>query len=341
MVLNNQKSSQELDIEKKRIEATITPKFEAIFKNLAIDCQNLYLATQSLNSELIANNYAPEFLKEIRDAMRKSIKYFGFNLRKEAEKKYNLFFDANYHESFLNLQLKTDIIIQDDELEPKLDEINSSFLLAATLFIANQSEVQNAFVTSTNQKMIDNALIKADVDFYQSLQENQSLIATLQNKIPSASAQQQVAIAREIEKVRNQILISNDNKAKIIGENIRINILAKAPSRSELISSQNVGLAESWARQTEASLIDQATLITNQNKEIYILKTWDSILDGKTRVENFNHVAPDGQTVGINEDYIVSGERLKYPRDGSRASIGNIARCRCNSRFVMKTRILS
>ena len=87
-------TAQALDIQKRHLEASIIVKFNAIFKNMANDASNLYRATGKLDNQLLAKNYAPEFLKEIRDAMRKSIKKFGFILRKDVEKKYNVFFDA-------------------------------------------------------------------------------------------------------------------------------------------------------------------------------------------------------------------------------------------------------
>ena len=46
------------------------------------------------------------------------------------------------------------------------------------------------------------------------------------------------------------------NERKIVAGSIKKDLLAKKQGRSELIAAQNVGLAESWARQREAELIN-------------------------------------------------------------------------------------
>jgi len=63
-------------------------------------------------------------------------------------------------------------------------------------------------------------------------------------------------------------------------------------------------------------------------------KRWASILDGKTRTGEFNHVDADGQKVKMNEPFIVSGQRLGRPGDRSLgASIGNTINCRCSALY--------
>lgn len=62
-------------------------------------------------------------------------------------------------------------------------------------------------------------------------------------------------------------------------------------------------------------------------------KVWMTILDGKERA---SHQDADGQRVGVNDPYIVQGERLMYPGDISLgASADNIINCRCGSMIVL------
>jgi hypothetical protein len=69
--------------------------------------------------------------------------------------------------------------------------------------------------------------------------------------------------------------------------------------------------------------IDQVFRPTVERK---LTKTWKTIGDKKVRKAPFSHVAANGQTVNIDEPYIVSGESLQYPGDNSlNASIGNTA----------------
>jgi len=65
-------------------------------------------------------------------------------------------------------------------------------------------------------------------------------------------------------------------------------------------------------------------------------KEWLATIDMNTRGvdanDRFNHIAANGQTVKNNELFIVSGEKLSHPGDGSHgASVGNLVRCRCGA----------
>ena len=324
-------SAEQLDIQKRVLEATITPKINRVFKNMANDAANLYKATGRVPSQLLADNYSPEFLKEIRDAMRKSIKKFGFNLRKSVEKKHGLFFDAENKASWIDLELKQTITIDDADLDPKLNTINNQFLLASTIFIANESEEQNGFVTETNTKMLEQATIAGIAAYATLIAGKEEEVARLNSQlITIPNDVQRAKITRDIASVNRQIAASNAGKDAIIAKNIETNLLQKAPARSELIASQNVGLAESWARQTEAELVDNAALIATSGETVKVLKSWSTILDSRTRS---SHVDADGQQVTVNEQYNVGGESLKAPRLGSIP--GNNINCRCISSFTV------
>lgn len=56
-----------------------------------------------------------------------------------------------------------------------------------------------------------------------------------------------------------------------------------------------------------------------------VYKKWVAVSDSKTR---HSHKIADGQTVEIDEDFIVDGERLKCPGDKN-GSAGNVINCRC------------
>jgi hypothetical protein len=319
-------SAIQLDIEKRKLEASIIVDLQRIFRNMANDAANLYNATGNLPSAQLSKNYSSEFLKAIRDAMRKSIKKFGFNLRKTVEKKHGLFFDAETKAMWIDLELKQTIRIQDDDIDDKLEDINNNFFLASTLFIANESENQNEFVEQTNNNMLNAALLAGITAFSNLVGGLQDEVANLSNSLIDASPSQRTKINRQIASVRRQIDRSTANQQAIVAENIRVNLLSKAPARSELIAAQNVGLAESWARQTEAELVDDANLITANSETLRVVKSWSTILDDRTRS---SHVRADGQQVPIDQQYNVGGESLLAPRLG--AIPANNINCRCAS----------
>lgn len=276
--------------DKIKLETTATKEFNKIFKNIANDVKNIYRQQGYINSIEVAKNYRPEFLKEIRDVMRKTIKFFGFDLRKQLELKYNLFFDAEFKKQFIDFERKIKIV--DQNLDPKAEDVNNEFLLASLLFIANQSEKQADYITETNAKEIDLAI----------RQENQN---------PSLTTD-------------------------LLAFNIAINLLNKRQARSELISSQVVGLSEAWARQTESEIIDKTNLqVVKPSLELPVakplkqIKTWWAILDTKTRD---SHAKADQQRVGVNDYFNINGEQAKYPRDPN-LSAGESINCRCVAHY--------
>lgn len=78
--------------------------------------------------------------------------------------------------------------------------------------------------------------------------------------------------------------------------------------------------------------MNEANIIHNYKRHIELAKTqithtWDSTLDELTRP---HHWDADGQTVLINEPFVVAGERLMFPGDDSLgATAKNLINCRC------------
>jgi len=337
-----------LDQQKLALEASIITDLNRIFTNIANDASNIYRLTGTINSRELAENYRPELLSQIRDAFRKSIKKFGFTLRKTVEKKYNLIFNAENKIELLdvvlklenisnNIKIKQLIEVEDENLDEKIQQINNQFFLESTFFVANESETQNNFVTDTNTTMIQNSIIAGLFAFSQEQTRRQEEVGVLQSRLFTADPKEGVRIARMIDTVNRQINTANDNRRGIVADNIKTNLLDKKQGRSGIIASQNVGLAEAWARQTEAELIDGANLLTVDGEGLVSIKTWQSILDTKTRTGRFNHVRPDGQVRAVDDSFDVSNERLISPRDRT-ASIGNTAGCRCIAVYVIVTR---
>lgn len=307
-IKTDNQSVEQIDAIKRGLEFKNSADLRRLFNNMAKDASNLYIATGTLQSQELAANYKPEFLKEIRDIMRKSLKQFGFTIRKTLEEKYDLLFDVETKLLEIELDFKRVQKLEDSNTtDAKLEKVNNDFLLAASLFVANESEKQAEFITQTNEKDINNAF---------------AVGATLYLDQVNRAANE--GNQKEVERLRN-------NQKQIIARDAKKEIIRKGKSRSNLIAEQVVGLTESWSRQKEAELINDAELITTQSKVIKLEKSWSSILDSRTRE---NHVIADGQTVGIKESFIVGGEALQFPRDPN-GSAANIMRCRCQSEHLI------
>lgn len=144
----------EIDVRKRKLEANALPKIKAIFRNMANDAENIYRKNGIINTQELASNYYPEFLKEIRDIMRKTVKEFGFSLREDLQKK-----GLNFG---IDLEIKE---ITDPRVDDKLKEINTQFQESATFFIANESETQARYITETNAKEILTAISQEEIKF--------------------------------------------------------------------------------------------------------------------------------------------------------------------------------
>lgn len=329
-------SALKLDTQKRKLEASIINDLKRIFTNLANDAAAIYRGTGTIPSRELAENYSPEILKEIRDSYRKTIRAFGFELRRSIEKKHNLLFNAERKANLFDfvigneLNIKQIIEIEDDDLDDKVNEINEQFLFDTTFFIANESEAQNEMITDTNTNMITNSIAAGLFAFTTQQSDRQDEINKLETRLVNISdPRQRASIVRQINRVNTEIQESNDNRQAIVAENIRTNLLDKRQARSTIIAGVNVGLAEAWSRQKEAELIDEAGLITTDGQPLSVNKEWVAILDTVTRSA---HSIADGQVVGVAESFNVEGESLRFPRDPN-GSAANIMNCRCISDF--------
>lgn len=326
-----------INAEKIRFEGIESKKIEKIFRDMAKDARALYLSSQGFSTTEIANNYRPEFLKQVRDSLRRGIKKYGYNLRNNIEKKHAIFFDAKNKSKWHDLEIKQSEIIEDEDLDEKVNEINNEYLALSALFVANQSENQVDYITNTNIKEMNLAIQQEQNAFDESVARQARNISALEQtraeRISQAFDEDLRQIDRQIATATSQLRRSIDNQDEIIARNIQVNLQDRAKGRSDLIAFQNVGLGESWARQTEAELINDAELLTDTGETVAVTKEWVTILDEKTRDP---HRMADGQVVGVNESFIVAGEALSMPRDPN-GSMSNIANCRCMSLHEIDT----
>ena len=96
-------------------------------------------------------------------------------------------------------------------------------------------------------------------------------------------------------------------------------------SRAATIARTEVTAAAGWGSLEGArTAASQAGLVLD--------KEWITALDGRERPE---HAGANGQRVALEEPFVVSGEELMHPGDGSRgASAANLVRCRCTHAFI-------
>ncbi|CAN8139688.1 hypothetical protein THIOSC15_1780009 [uncultured Thiomicrorhabdus sp.] len=99
-------------------------------------------------------------------------------------------------------------------------------------------------------------------------------------------------------------------------------IMALAPSIA-------AGRAATIARTETSAAASSAAMETARAMELPMTKTWVSADNERTRKA---HKAADGQTVSMNEPFIVDGQRLMQPSDPS-GRPENVINCRCVAIF--------
>lgn len=100
-----------------------------------------------------------------------------------------------------------------------------------------------------------------------------------------------------------------------------------------LISSQiSVSRGRLIARTELSNSLNKGGLAAANRSGLVMQKVWISARDNRTRRvprDKYDHLDAEGQTVGMNEAFNISGELLIHPGD-PRGSAGNIINCRCS-----------
>lgn len=289
------------EINKKKIllEAKVSKSIYKVLANQTRDVVNLF-AVDKFDANNIATNYIPEMLKVVRDAMRLSIATFGYSLRQDISKEFKVEFKSEIDNS-------------------NFSDINKQLSFDFSIFIANQSEQQVKLITETSAKDIERTVATQTTI---KMNEVSDLIRE-QNElrlIDTPQAKKRIATI--------ELIIRNAKKD--VEKNIATNLLATNKSRAKLIGEQVVGIAEAYSRNREAEVLNRN--IQTSKGVLTLTKNWVSILDSKTRD---GHVSADGQSVGVDDNFTVNGESLKYPRDPN-GTAGNTIRCRCVAIYTKK-----
>jgi uncharacterized protein with gpF-like domain len=92
------------------------------------------------------------------------------------------------------------------------------------------------------------------------------------------------------------------------------------------------------ARTETTTANNLATLLSAQDSEYELEKTWISAQDNRTRrppKSPFDHLDMNGVKVDAMQPFFVGGEELEYPGDPN-GKAGNIINCRCKIVFTIK-----
>lgn len=265
-------------VEKLRLERIFMPEVRSLFSRMREDFKVQVAATGSAPP---ASNYSASWQGALDKHYKRVQKAFSGTVKEFNEK------------SLIGFEIKQEELTQEEE-----DQLEELLLLALLLYRNERTVEQEAFITKTNDKQMQEAIAQAR----QTLEEQE--LPTDNRSIAATAA---VILARKF-KGRTEGIITLETQAP-----------AEA---TKLFEARTVaGIAPS----VEVAPLDQVL----RPIEAELFKTWRTIGDKRVRGA---HRAANFQKVPIDDSFIVGGQMLLYPGDTSMgATISNVAGCRCSA----------
>ena len=200
------------------------------------------------------------------------------------------------------------------------------------IFFMNWIEVSNKFINIINKMLINtntNELLKniASQSFNNITYKN--LLEIIKNKTMQIN---NISMQNIVEQTSTSIINTNNKKfyeLSLLGlsaELFKKEITNSYKNRIDTISTTFTQMSSETTKSNYTNLINDT--ITEDLPENKLTKTWGAVLDNHTREA---HAEADGQTVNVNDFFVVWGELLSYPGDTKYSTLKNTIQCRCSS----------
>ncbi|PNX51993.1 MAG: hypothetical protein BV456_00945 [Thermoplasmata archaeon M8B2D] len=321
--INISSSAKSIDIKKIKLEAKYNSEIKKYLDIIADVSSSIYAIRGNLNANEVSKNAKPELIFLLRSLYRDTIKIFD-----------------NSSRDFMKDKKAEGLNISKEDNEMVNQEISESSLF----YVNNQSEIQSDEISKTNEKKIESAVVFALLFINNKIQKLNSDKIDAQNQLLSINQELdrigELSIALKLKKKKLEKLIKdvdknlqkiNSNRNLAISREINKKLKELNVARSKTISAQEIGATESFIRQEEAKALSKTNATYRNVFLSRSRKRWNAILDNRTREA---HALADGQIRRLDEDFIVDGENLSFPRD-PRGSIGNIINCRCIIDYIL------
>ncbi len=170
-------------------------------------------------------------------------------------------------------------------------------------------------------------LLKSSWETYVTKQPQDEFDRLLQQFIDSNSFEKANEIAAtSIEELR--LILSQGLGDGLSNDDISRTIVDKFKNQLALSRTIRIVRTETHNALMFANLA--STQILNDDLNLGLRKEWVAVEDDRTRED---HMIADGQTVGMDDTFLVGPDRMQRPGDPS-ASAGNVINCRCALAFV-------
>lgn len=314
-------------IQRKPLIAKFLPEIRRIYADSIKDYLSLYRIDKPFDYDIIRNHFQPRFQSMLLYIYNTTSYKFGRILRTE------LGFEKYGYKDF----------------NSDISDINARY--DATIFstFSSMADKQSKEITDTLINDLQFYTDKAIGNYNDRVQSTSESLSKITSELVSATAFGGITIfnvkirdlMRKQQTLSNELKNLKEKKEIVIKQDIKRSLQKRFKSRSDLVSEQSVGSAQSVAQQVEANSITSQegsflTPITSRATAYskLLTKEWIAILDRRTRPW---HSQADGQIVSVKDYFLVGGERLMIPRDPN-GSAGNTMRCRCESVYITNLR---
>lgn len=319
-------SAKEIDTKKLQLEAKYLPETKSFLDTIASVSSALFSRNGSVDSQEIAENAKPELVSLLRNIYRDTTSEFESSTRDRLNKPKTVEFD-----------------ISDEDNQQVDDEVKTESMF----FTNNESESQADLISETNAKQIDSSVVYATgvvterltrlrrdaVEIQQEL-DNINFALEQTDETARVLRDKKKDLERQLSSIQSDLnrITSNTNRA-IAGE-LDTKLKELNVARSQTITAQEVGNAESFVRESEARALRNTSATYGGVALANTRKMWNAELDGKTRE---NHVRADGQVQNLQDPFIVGSSLLMFPRDTSLgAPASEVINCRCVTDYVLE-----
>lgn len=292
-----------------------------------LDDENSRVFEKALESDLVSlfNAIAADFVFTFMETgTRQDLEMYRASIEASLAKAYRRAmaffvgaFMRNLEESIIINKERGEDTSEEEAILDVRKESNNLIWLLAIRYVRVKVVTDTDSILKTTGKIMDQQIAKATMEL---------AAEGLLNSTPAINK------ARIAKRARDKIKKRNKTRARMIAES---EVLSAGNKASDIEASE---IAKGVDKKKKGSFISPASAIgldglskpiANPLQNTHIKKKWITRRDSRVRAW---HMRVHGQIRNVNEPYLVMGEYLMRPKDGTLGASGkNIMGCRCRS----------
>jgi hypothetical protein len=255
--------------------------------------------------------------------------------QEQVDTAFKLQFEARMQKDLMRVyrQMINDATLFYDQTGTALDTSVYNASIAGVLYLT-WLEIRKKFGTMVNQMLVDTPTFEQFKELVALDPSGQLAVQDIVNSMNSQATTMNVSNMNQFINMSMDSISRTNNKQIVAVAALGLSTaLFKSKltdlytARVNTISQTTVQNASETTKDDYFTTIDRIVRRADPNAPKKT-KTWRAVLDDRTRPA---HADADGQTVPMNEFYVVDGELLEFPGDTRFSTIGNTVNCRCSS----------